>query len=50
MCNMGCFVKPVITGTIGILTKGLKNTEKKYKESIQWILYNKSQLYWEDGM
>jgi hypothetical protein len=33
--NMKCFVIPVIIGTTGIVTKGLKNIWKQYQESIQ---------------
>jgi hypothetical protein len=40
--NMKCFVyTQIITGTIGIVTKGLKNIWKQYQESIQQILYKR---------
>jgi hypothetical protein len=35
MWNMKCFVIPVIIGSTGIVTKGLKNIWKQYQESIQ---------------
>jgi hypothetical protein len=35
MWNMKCFVKPVITGATGIVTKGLKKYLEQYQESIQ---------------
>jgi hypothetical protein len=36
MWNMKCFVKPVIIGATGIVTKGLKKIiSKQYQESIQ---------------
>jgi hypothetical protein len=35
MWNMKCFVIPVIIGTTGIVTKGLKKIWKQYQESIQ---------------
>jgi hypothetical protein len=35
MRKMKCFVIPVITGTTGIVTEGLKIIRKQYQESIQ---------------
>jgi hypothetical protein len=35
MWNMKCFVIPVIIGTTGIVTRGLKKIWKQYQESIQ---------------
>jgi hypothetical protein len=41
---MKCPVIPVIIGTTGLVTKGLKNIWKQYQENIQKVLY-KTQLY-----
>jgi hypothetical protein len=42
MWNMKCFVIPVIIGTAGIVTRGLKNIWNRFQESIQYILYKKT--------
>jgi hypothetical protein len=39
MCNMKCFVTPVITGTTGIVSTGLRNVYKQYQGNVQYILY-----------
>jgi hypothetical protein len=44
MWNMKRFVIPVIIGTTGIVSKGLKYIWKQYQDNIQQILYNKTSV------
>ena len=46
MWNLKCKIIPVITGTTGIVTNGLKKIWKPYQENIQYVHCTR-QLYLE---